>query len=116
MAMRPDGSVVSAQNPVVRGETVTIFATGLGQTAPPSNTGIPGVAGQFVSNTLLATVNQRSGTVISAMYQPNTLGVYVIQLEIAAAAIPGPAQPVSLIMLDSTGQAYSSPEAYLPIQ
>ena len=83
--MRPDGSYVSATNPAQRGETITVFATGLGQTSPPTTTGTPGVAGQSVSNTLLATLNQRSAAVLSAAYEPETRSYPVVP----HSALPG---------------------------
>jgi uncharacterized protein (TIGR03437 family) len=116
MALRPDGSTVSASNPVQRGETITIFATGLGQTAPPTGTGMPGVAGQTVANTLLATVNRQSAAVVTAIYQSGALGDYVIQLQVPTATTVGPAQPLTLFMVDSTGADYKSPDAFIPIQ
>jgi uncharacterized protein (TIGR03437 family) len=115
-AVRPDGSYVSATNPAMRGEIITVFATGLGQTSPPTSTGAVGVGGQAVSNTLLATVNQRSASVVSATYQPGTLGVYTVQVEIPSSTPAGPAQPLNLVMLDASGNAYMSPLVYVPIQ
>jgi len=115
-ALRPDGSYVSASNPAQPGETITIFATGLGQTAPPTGTGTPGVAGQTVANTILATVNNQSAAVVSAIYQPGALGDYAIQLQVPLTTVVGPAQPVALFMVDSTGADYKSPAAFIPIK
>jgi uncharacterized protein (TIGR03437 family) len=40
-ALNEDGSVNNSSNPAARGSVLTIFATGCGQTAPASTTGVP---------------------------------------------------------------------------
>jgi uncharacterized protein (TIGR03437 family) len=115
-AVRPDGSYVSASNPVQPGEDITFFATGLGQTIPTASTGVPGVPGQIVGGTLYAGVNNGGDAVISAIYEPNALGLYAVTIQIPANTTPGPAQPLGLVMVDLNGNAYSSQPVYLPIQ
>ncbi len=115
-AMRPDGSYVSAANPAQRGENITFFATGLGQTAPNASTGVPGQPGQIVAGTLYAGVNNQGDAVISAIYEPNAVGLYAITIQIPGTTTPGPAQPLGLLMVDPVGNSYSAPPAYLPIQ
>lgn len=115
-AMRPDGSYVSASNPAQRGENITFFATGLGQTVPNASTGVPGEPGQIVGGTLYAGVNNQGDAVVSAIYQPNAVGVYAVTIQIPPTTTPGPAQPLGLLMVDLTGTAYSAQPAYLPIQ
>jgi len=116
VAMRPDGSYVSASNPVNPGETITFFATGLGQTVPNASTGVLGLPGQIVGSPVYAGVNNQGDTVISAIYQPNALGVYAVSIQVPAMTVPGPAQPLSLLMVDLTGTGYNAPPAYVPIQ
>ena len=115
-AVRSDGSYVSAANPVQRGETITFFATGLGQTAPNASTGVLGVPGQIVASALFAGVNNQGDAVVSAIYQPNALGVYAVAIQIPANTLPGPAQPLILELLDSTGTGYTAPLTYVPIR
>jgi uncharacterized protein (TIGR03437 family) len=116
VAMRPDGSYVSASNPLQRGENVTFFATGLGQTTPLAATGVLGVPEQIVNGTLYAGVNNQGDAVVSAVYQPNALGLYAITMQVPATTTPGPAQPLSLLMVDPQGNGYNAPPAYIPIQ
>jgi uncharacterized protein (TIGR03437 family) len=115
-ATRPDGSVVSASNPAQPGENITFFATGLGQTVPAASDGVPGVPGQIVGSALYAGVNNQGDAVISAIYEPNAIGVYVVTIQIPSATTPGPAQPLGLLMVDIAGNSYSSQPAYIPIQ
>jgi uncharacterized protein (TIGR03437 family) len=115
-AIRPDGSYVSASNPAMRGENIMFFATGLGQTNPPASTGVPGVPGQLVGSPLYSGVNNQGSAVISAVYQPGSIGVYNITIQIPTSTVPGPAQPLSLFMVDITGTGYNAPAAFLPIQ
>jgi uncharacterized protein (TIGR03437 family) len=115
-ALRPDGSYVSASNPAQRGENISFFATGLGQTVPNASTGVPGEPGQIVGGTLYAGVNNQGDAVVSAIYQPNAVGVYAVTIQIPANTTAGPAQPLGLFMVDMTGNGYSSQPAYLPIQ
>ncbi len=116
VAMRPDGSYVSASNPLQRGEAVTFFATGLGQTTPLAATGVPGVPDQIVNGTLYAGVNNQGDAVVSAVYQPNALGLYAITMQVPSTTTTGPAQPLSLLMVDPQGNGYNAPPAYIPIQ
>jgi|HubBroStandDraft_1064217.scaffolds.fasta_scaffold11470_3 uncharacterized protein (TIGR03437 family) len=115
-ALRPDGSYVSASNPALRGENITFFATGLGQTVPAASDGVLGLPGQIVGGTLYAGVNNQGDAVVSAIYQPNAVGVYAVTIQIPSTTVPGPAQPLGLLMVDLTGTGYSAQPVYLPIQ
>jgi len=116
VALRPDGSAVSTSNPAQRGETITFFATGLGETAPLAATGVPGVSGQIVTGTLYAGVNNQGDAVVSAIYEPNALGVYAVTIQIPSTTMAGPAQPLGLFMVDPTGTGYTAQPVYIPIQ
>ena len=116
VALRPDGSYVGASNPAQRGENITFFATGLGQTVPAASTGVPGQPGQIVGGTLYAGVNNQGDSVVSAIYEPNAVGVYAVTIQVSSTTTPGPAQPLGLLMVDLTGTGYNAQPAYLPIQ
>ena len=49
VATHDNGSFVSPSNPVRKGENITVFLTGLGQTTPALFTNSPGVPGQRVN-------------------------------------------------------------------
>jgi uncharacterized protein (TIGR03437 family) len=116
VALRPDGSYVSSSNAVRRGETITFFATGLGQTIPTAITGFPGMPGQLVATPVYAGINHQGVSVVSAVYSSGALGVYAVTVVVPESAVPGPGQPLSLYLVDATGTGYSAPEAYIPIQ
>jgi len=116
VALRADGSYVSVSNPAQRGETITFFATGLGQTLPFAATNVPGVPGQVVGGTLYAGVDQSSVAVISAVYQPNLIGVYAVTIQIPASTATGPAQLLRLYMVDAAGKGYPAANSYFPIK
>jgi hypothetical protein len=65
---------------------------------------------------LYAGVNNQGDAVVSAIYQPNAVGLYAVTIQIPPATTPGPAQPLGLVMVDLTGTTYSAQPAYLPIQ
>ena len=115
-ALRPDGSLVTTSNPAQRGEIITFFATGLGQTVPMASTGELGVPGQIVGGTLYAGVNNQGDAVISAIYEPNAIGLYSVTIQIPLTTTPGPVQPLGLFMLDQTGTGYNAQPTFLPIQ
>lgn len=114
--LRSDGTYASSSNPVHRGETITFFATGLGQTVPNASTGVAGSPGQVVGSPLFAGVNNQGAGVVSAVYEPGALGVYEISIQIPSSTVSGPAQPLNLYMVDGTGNGHNSPAAYIPIQ
>jgi uncharacterized protein (TIGR03437 family) len=116
VALRPDGSVVTSANPAQLGENITLFATGLGLAVPLPATGVPGVPGQVVANTVYAAVNNSGVSVVSAIYQPGAIGVYAVTIQIPLTTTPGPGQPVSLNIVDANGTGFGAPNAYLPIQ
>ena len=86
------------------------------KTLPEASTGVLGQPGQIVAGTLYAGVNNQGDAVVSAIYQPNIVGVYAVTIQIPSTTAPGPAQPLGLLMVDLTGTGYSAPPAYLPIQ
>jgi len=116
-AIRSDGSYVTPSNPAHRGENITFYATGLGQTIPTAFTGLPGVPGQLVAAPVFAGINHQGVAVLSAVYSVGAIGVYQVSIQVPETAVPGPGQPLSLYMVDepsSTG--YNAPDAYIPIQ
>lgn len=64
---------VNSSNPALRGETITFYATGLGQTVPEAATGVPELPGLLLGSPMLF---------ISAVYQANAIGVYAVTIQI----------------------------------
>ncbi len=114
-AIRSDGTAVSASNPAHQGESITFYATGMGQTTPTAVTGVTGVPGQVVYAPLFVAINHLGASVTSAVYEAGANGMYAVTLQISSTATTGPGQPISLYMLDSTGTGYTAPDVYIPI-
>lgn len=116
VAIRPDGSFVSPANPARRGETIRIFATGLGQTTPVTATNFAGVPGQNVAAQLVVGLNNSGVPLISAQTVPGLVGVFVVALQVPSDTTPGPQQPVGLIAYDAAGNPFFAQGTFIPIQ
>jgi uncharacterized protein (TIGR03437 family) len=116
VAVRPDGSFVSAGNPARRGEVVRIYATGLGQTTPATATNRVGSTGQSVAAPLVVGINNAGTRLVSSELMAGTVGVYMIALEIPADTQAGSYQPVGLAAVRPDGGAQYANSVFIPIQ
>jgi len=114
VAVRPDGSYVSPNNPAHLGETIIVFVTGLGQTSPPATTNQPG-AGQAVTATVITGLNNAGVPHTNIAYAQGLVGVYLISVQVPATTKTGPNQPFGLILVDSAGNKYYAFGTFLPI-
>jgi uncharacterized protein (TIGR03437 family) len=96
VALRPDGSYVTTANPARRGETVRVFATGLGQTTPAASTNRGGVRDQNVNALVIAGINNEGVRLVSAKMVEGSVGVYVVEMEVPANATAGDARPIAI--------------------
>lgn len=110
-----DGSYVTPDNPALRGDVICIYATGLGQTSPATGTNRAGVAGQLVLDPLDTGLNNAGVRMVSAVYQPGSVGVFQVCMQVPADAAPGPRVPVGLIVHDPAGDFFGQ-STYVPIQ
>ncbi len=115
-ATRQDGTFVSSSNPALPGDTITFYATGLGQTIPTAVTGQAGLPGELVAEPVYAAINNQGVQVVSAEYTPGMLGVYTIVIQVPQNVVPGAADPLTIFTVDPTGAGYTSPAVYLPVQ
>jgi uncharacterized protein (TIGR03437 family) len=91
VVVRPDGTFVSLQNPARRGETVRVFATGLGVTIPSMVTGavpVPG-ADSLALGQIIVGVNNGGARVITSRVSPSLIGVFEITFEVPSDAPTG---------------------------
>ncbi len=86
--IKADGSIADDNNPVVRGEKVTMVVTALGQTTPPAVTNRVGVAGQTVALPLIAGVNDAGVLIVSAVYG-SVPGFYEVSIDVPLDTAPG---------------------------
>jgi uncharacterized protein (TIGR03437 family) len=114
VALRPDGSYVTSANPARRGETVRVFATGLGQTNPATGTNRAGGRDQNVATTVIAGINNAGVRLLSAKLQENAVGVYVVEMEIPQNTPQGDI-PVALAIIGANGEPVFAGSA-IPIQ
>ncbi|HLK20744.1 MAG TPA: hypothetical protein VKT81_17440 [Bryobacteraceae bacterium] len=114
VAVRSDGSYVSPTNPAQRGETIYVFATGLGQTSPAAATNTQG-AGQLVTATVVVGLNNKGVPHTTVDYAPGLVGVYIVGVQVPLTTEAGPGQPFGLILVDPSGK-YFAQSTKIPIQ
>jgi uncharacterized protein (TIGR03437 family) len=71
-----DSTYITADNPARSGDTVLLWATGLGATMPALATGIAAGAQNTVAQTPVVTIGGRAATVTLAQALPNSVGLY----------------------------------------
>jgi len=84
VAVRPDGSFVSIENPARKGETIRAYTTGLGAVTPPIGTNsipVPGTDSVVVGQVIVG-VNNSGTRLIQARLAPNLIGVYEVAFEV----------------------------------
>ncbi len=112
IALRPNGTLVTAQNPAARGENIRVYLTGLGPVTPSVATGNYSPAGSdpTVTLPLVAGVNNGGVTIVQAIYARNLIGTYEITLQMPAAGVgPSGAAPLSIAVVGPSGTVYSDP-------
>jgi len=115
VAVRSDGSYVSPTNPAQRGETIYVFANGLGQTSPAAVTNTQG-AGQLVTANVVVGLNNKGVPHTKIDYAPGLVGVYIVGVQVPLTTLPGPGQPFGLILVDASGNKYFAQSTKIPIQ
>lgn len=101
IAVRPDGSFVTANNPARRGETIRLLATGLGPTSPPASTGAiptPGVDALVTYQGIMG-VNNAGAPLDSIRLAPNLVGVYEVAFQVPSTAPQNSNVVISLEMV-----------------
>jgi uncharacterized protein (TIGR03437 family) len=92
VAVRPDGSFVSVENPARRGEIIRAYVTGLGPVSPPVATNsqsIPGTDANVVGQVIVGVAN--AGTrLVSAKVATNLIGVYEVAFQVPSDSPAGP--------------------------
>ena len=85
-ALNPDGTLNGSDYPAAPGSALSLFATGLGPTAPPVGTGFAAPLGPLSIPTLPlgVTLGGLTAQVISANLIPGLIGVFSVTLQIPA--------------------------------
>lgn len=117
IAIRPNGTVVTPQNPAARGENVRVYLTGLGPVSPSVPTGAfsPSTgADPAVTSPLIAGINNNGVGLVQAIYARNLIGVYELTIQIPPASIaPSGAVPLSIAVQGPSGFVYSNPSVII---
>jgi uncharacterized protein (TIGR03437 family) len=104
-----DSTLNSAQNPAAQGSYVTIYATGLNNTAPPLATGSAATAAAPLALASELSVWSGNGAITYAGAAPGmAAGITQINLELPAS---GPAGPVLLTLMVNGSDLLISTEA-----
>jgi uncharacterized protein (TIGR03437 family) len=91
VAVRPDGSFVSVENPARRGEIVRAYVTGLASAAPPIGTNsipVPGTD-SVVNGQVIVGVNNQGTRLVSAILAHNLIGVYEVAFQVPTDSATG---------------------------
>jgi uncharacterized protein (TIGR03437 family) len=104
IVIRGDGRLVTPATPARRGETVRMFAVGLGQTTPAASTNTMGIPDQRVNATVAVGIDDAGVQVLSAHMAQNLVGIYEIVFVVPAWATLGDNRPLGLVMEVTPGQ------------
>jgi uncharacterized protein (TIGR03437 family) len=111
IAHASDNKLVTASNPASAGETLNLFASGLGPTRPGVDPGQPFPSSPLsvVNSPVQITVNGRAASVLTAVGVPGRVDTYQVQFQVPAgvtsgaaliqiidALIPGPAATLAI--------------------
>jgi uncharacterized protein (TIGR03437 family) len=86
-----DGNPINENDPAFPGETISVFATGLGATIPALRTGEPGPTNPPAATAAQPVVQYASqtATLISATMNPGAVGIYRITVRLTAEPVTG---------------------------
>jgi uncharacterized protein (TIGR03437 family) len=104
VAIRPNGSYVTPENPARYGEVIRIFITGAGPTTPVFATGTTGVPNQNIVAGVIVGLNDSGVRLVSATYLEGMIGVYEVAFEIPQGTATGPTRPLGVLLVRSNGQ------------
>ena len=88
------GSMVTAANPALRGDTLQIFTTGLGTTDPPVETGAAAPGFSTVLNPVTVTIGTVEVPVVYQGLAPTYVGLYQVNVVLPTSVTPGDAVPI----------------------
>ncbi|MCC6362901.1 MAG: hypothetical protein IT165_05215 [Bryobacterales bacterium] len=93
-----NGLLVTDTNPVHRGDTITIYLTGLGRTSPAVEAGVP-APGDPLASVLVPPVVMLGGVALPVEFAgltPGSIGVYQINARVPSDVRPGLDQPLTI--------------------
>ena len=106
--------LVTAQNPVRAGDTIQIFATGLGDTDPEVGSGEPAPPFSTVRNPVTVTIGEIDAPVVFQGLAPGFVGLYQVNAVVPSGVVPGDA--VSLVLTQNGIVANPDQPVTIPVQ
>jgi len=114
IVIRSDGLLVTKSTPARRGETVRLYAIGLGQTTPKAETNRVGLPDQRVTNTVAVGIDNAGVEVVAAKLAENLIGIYEVWFKIPEDALIGD-RPLGLVVAGPDGKPYYAQASKLPV-
>jgi uncharacterized protein (TIGR03437 family) len=113
VAAHADGSSVTAASPAQAGETITIYGTGFGSSAParPEGYPVPSSPPCVLQDAISATINGEPAAPSSAFAAPGAIGIDAVQV-----AVPADAPSGTSVQVTVTAGGQQSNMVLLPIQ
>jgi len=117
VAVHPDGTYVSPSSPARTGETIRVYTTGLGVSAtPPTQTNVPGVAGQSLFQTPAVQIGGQGASGVTAEYAQNMVGIWIVTFQVPNSITVDQNGLASLsVTVADVGKTYSSQTSRIPI-
>ena len=109
-ALHGDFQAVTTERPAISGDTILLYATGLGETSPPQVSGEPAAGAAPATGNVTVTIGGRSATVHYAGAAPGFVGLYQINV-----AVPHDLQPGDVAVEVTVGGIGSGEGVTLPI-
>ncbi len=114
IVIRSDGLVATKATPARRGETVRLYAIGLGQATPLAETNRVGRPDQKVTATVAVGIDNAGVEVVEAKLAENLIGIYEVLFKIPEDAQLGD-RPLGLVAEATPGQPFYAQGSVIPI-
>ena len=114
-----DGSYISPTNPAHIGDTICVFATGLGQTTPMLATNSTGVANATLVYPIDVGLDNAGVRLVSAAPSQDQVGVFTVCMAVPTGTVTGSRQPVGIVVHTNPGVSkgdFFGNSTYIPIQ
>ncbi|MGQ9918782.1 MAG: Ig-like domain-containing protein [Bryobacteraceae bacterium] len=114
IVIRSDGLVATRATPARRGETVRLYAIGLGQTEPVAETNRVGRPDQKVTATVAVGIDNAGVEVVGAKLAENLIGIYEVLFKIPEDAQVGD-RPLGLVAAQQGGPPFYAQGSVIPV-
>jgi adhesin/invasin len=117
VVLRPDGSVATSANPILRGETGRTFVTGL---IPPAGLGTdmlsPLDSDIAITTPVIVGVDNAGVKVVLVQYARNMVGVWEVQFVVPSSGAAGPRDAPFAVAVPVNGKLVFAQSSLIPVQ